>query len=219
MLIGAALALIAGSCTDKYMEYDQNLAALGFVYTNASDSTVYSFVLHPGTTEGEIEVPFRLMGYPMPTDRTVGVEVDQAHSTAVEGKDFAIEPSILQADSVYGIIKVKVMKTAELDQKDLTATIKLKANESFAEPPVNEARYRILITNQLTKPDQWPFNEYSRVKHEFVIQVTGIGTGYGNWNGQQLVYWTGVLINALYEYNNSHPGNPLKDENGRLVTF
>ncbi|MCY1560359.1 hypothetical protein D9M68_974870 [compost metagenome] len=34
-----------------------------------------------------------------------------------------------------------------------------------------------------------------------------------------LQYWTGALKIALVNYNNAHPGNPLRDENGELVLF
>lgn len=219
MLTGVAIVFMLAGCNDTYMEFDKNLAALGFEYGKSSDSIVYSFVLHPETTEGELKIPFRLMGFPMSTDRIVGVETDKIQSTAVEGKDFVIEPSVLQADSVKGVIKVKVMKTTELDRGELTATIRLRANESFSDPPVNQAKFRVILTNRLAQPTDWPFDEYSKVKHEFVIKVTGVGTDYKNWSGQELIYWTGVLIHELYEYNKNHPGNPLRDENGRLVTF
>lgn len=207
------------NCTTEYEEYDAKLASVCFIYSGAADSITYSFRLHPETTEGTIEIPFRLMGYAVSHDRKVKVESVLDETSAVEGKDFVMEESILAADSIHGKIKVKVMKSDKLDQQDLMLTIRLRKNEDFDEPPINESTFRIVITNKLTKPDKWPFNEYSRVKHEFVIKVTGIGTGYDKWSGQEIVYWTGILTKALYEYNKLHPGNPLTDENGLLVTF
>ena len=57
------------------------------------------------------------------------------------------------------------------------------------------------------------------MKHQFVIKVTGIATDYNKWNNSDRIYYTGILVKALYEYNKEHPGEPLKDENGLLVTF
>lgn len=214
-----ALSTIISGCTADYLEYNQAIAALRFEYKDGKDSVVYSFTLHPDKEEDIVEVPYQLMGYAMSADRVVGIEIDKAMTTAVEGQDFSIEKTILASEMISGRIPVTVRKSTALEQKNLVIVLRLCKNESFSEPPINEAIFRIVITNQLTKPDKWPFKEYSQVKHEFVIKVTGVGTDYDKWSGQELVYWTGVLTKALYEYNKNHPGNPLKDENGLLVTF
>jgi ABC-type oligopeptide transport system substrate-binding subunit len=39
------------------------------------------------------------------------------------------------------------------------------------------------------------------------------------YTGSDRIYYTNVLVDALYQYNKQHPGEPLKDENGLLVTF
>ena len=85
--------------------------------------------------------------------------------------------------------------------------------------PVNENTYKIVLTNHLTEPAGWPFGEYSRIKHQFVIQTLGIATDYDKWSTSETIYYTGIMINALYEYNKAHPGEPLTDENGLVVTF
>ena len=118
-----------------------------------------------------------------------------------------------------GILKVKVKKTPELENHNLVATFRLCGNENFAAAPVNENTYKIVLTNHLTEPAGWPFGEYSRIKHQFVIQTLGIATDYDKWSTSESIYYTGIMVNALYEYNKAHPGEPLTDENGLVVTF
>ncbi len=213
--------LIFESCKqDRYLEYDPGYTSLRFIYDfRGKDSLVYSFMLHPGVSEDVVEIPFRLIGMRTPLERKIGIRIIREKTTAKENRDFVIEEGRLRADSIHGKLRVRLKRTPALNTGDLVIGLCLDANEYFAAPPFDEATYRIIVTNRLTQPTGWPFNEYSRVKHEFVIKVTGIGTGYEKWSGQEKVYWTGVLNKALYNYNKEHPGAPLTDENGLQVTF
>ena len=147
------------------------------------------------------------------------LKVVKEETTAQENDHFIIERSELPADSIKGILKVKVKKTPELENHNLVATFRLCGNENFAAAPVNENTYKIVLTNHLTEPAGWPFGEYSRIKHQFVIQTLGIATDYDKWSTSESIYYTGIMVNALYEYNKAHPGEPLTDENGLVVTF
>lgn len=212
---------VLGACTkDDYLQYDVNMASVRFVYpAYGNDSTVYSFALHPGQEEGEVTIPVKLIGLASSSIREFGVDVVKEQSTAIENEDFVIVDRTLQADSIKGVLKVKVKKTTSLDSHDLSVTFRLSGNSEFSAAPINESTYKIVLTNQLTKPVGWPFGEYSRIKHEFVISVTGVGTDYDKWSTSDRIYWTGKLNEALYEYNKEHPDNPLRDENGMLITF
>ena len=88
---------------------------------------------------------------------------------------------------------------------------------SFALHPDKEED--IVLTNHLSAPTGWPFGDYSRIKHQFVIQVLGIATDYDKWSTSEVIHYTSVMIDALYEYNKAHPGEPLTDENGLVITF
>ena len=197
LLLSVLIAIGCGSCQkDNYVQYDAGYASLRFIYAaEGNDSIVYSFALHPDKQEDIVE------------------------TTAQENDHFIIERSELPADSIKGILKVKVKKTPELENHNLVATFRLCGNENFAAAPVNENTYKIVLTNHLTEPAGWPFGEYSRIKHQFVIQTLGIATDYDKWSTSESIYYTGIMVNALYEYNKAHPGEPLTDENGLVVTF
>ena len=214
-----SIIIMGTSCQkDDYLQYDSNYASLRFVYSaSGNDSIVYSFALHPDTEEGIVEVPFKLIGLATSVNRTVGVEVVSTGTTAKD--NFIIENCELPADAIEGTLKVRVKKTDNLDAQNLSLVVRLCENNHFSAAPIDEDTYRIVLTNQLIKPTGWPFGEYSSVKHQFVIKVTGIATDYNKWNNSDRIYYTGILVKALYEYNKEHPGEPLKDENGLLVTF
>lgn len=215
------IIMMGTSCQkDDYLQYDSNYASLRFIYSvSGNDSIIYSFALHPDSEEGIVEVPFRLIGVASSVNRVVGVEIMPSVTTAKENDNFVVESCELPANAIEGTLKVLVKKTDNLDTKDLSVVLRLCENKNFAAAPIGEDTYKIVLTNQLTEPTGWPFGEYSRVKHQFVIKVTGVATDYNKWNTSDRIYYTSVLVNALYEYNKEHPGEPLTDENGLLVTF
>lgn len=221
LLLLVLIAVSAGSCRkDDYVQYDAGYASLRFVYTAyGNDSIVYSFALHPDEEDGIVEIPFKLIGLVSGQVRGVKVEVVKEGTTAKENDNFVIESSELPADSIKSTLKVRVKKTPDLDIRDLSVVFRLSGNDHFAEAPINENGYRIVLTNRLAEPTGWPFGEYSRVKHQFVVQELGIATDYDKWSTSEKIYYTNVMINALYEYNKAHPGKPLTDENGLVVTF
>ena len=176
LLLSVLIAIGCGSCQkDNYVQYDAGYASLRFIYAaEGNDSIVYSFALHPDKQEDIVEIPFKLVGLAVGQVREIGVEVVKEETTAQENDHFIIERSELPADSIKGILKVKVKKTPELE---------------------------------------------NRIKHQFVIQTLGIATDYDKWSTSESIYYTGIMVNALYEYNKAHPGEPLTDENGLVVTF
>lgn len=216
------LSVLAIGCTqDDYLHYNTESASLRFAYEAAgNDSIVYSFRLHPDVTEDLVEVPVQLIGLASSQPREISVEVLNDRSTAVENTDFVIETSEIQADSIKGVLKVTVKKTDALNQASRKFTLRLCANEYFEAAPINQSVFTIVLNNELMAPEGWIFGEYSQVKHEFVIKHTGVATDYYNkWSNSEKIWWKGKLINALYEYNLAHPGDPLKDENGILIAF
>ncbi len=213
-------AIFGGCEKDDYVKYETDYASLIFEYAAAgNDSIVYSFALHPNAEEGMIKIPFKLIGVAISQNRTVGVEIVLDKTTAKEGEDFEIVRRELSADSILDSLQVKVKKTAKLDNGSLYIALRLCGNENFAAAPINGDTYRIVLNNILVKPTGWPFGEYSRIKHQFVIKVIGIATDYDKWSTSDRIRYTSLLNQALYEYNKEHPGNPLRDENGLPITF
>lgn len=214
------MLLTVGCKQDDYLEYPSGLASVRFAYSSwGNDSTVYSFALHPGVNSDIVKIPVQLIGYAADADRDINIVPVAESSTAQLGTDYTIERAVLAAQTYNDSITIRVNKTAALDNGDLVATFKLEANSSFADAPVNYAQFRVILTNQLSEPTGWPFGDYSVIKHQFVIQTIGIATGYENWSASDVIRYRRLLTEALYEYNKAHPDNPLRDENGLLISF
>lgn len=220
VLVSFLLHFVA--CNDKYMFFDEDFASIRF--NNAShlkDSVVYSFALKPGVEVDTIAIPLRLIGFTSNQSRLVSIGVNYELTTASEGVDYLLEPCELLPDKVSTDLNIIVKRSKKLEESNLKLSIYLEDNSFFHNPPIGEDVYEIILTNKLTRPSDWrnEFGVYSLVKHEFIIKVTNKGTNYNEWTGQQLIYYLGLLNQALYEYNKEHPGKPLEDEFGVLVTF
>lgn len=221
LLLACLTSVTLNSCDQNdYLQYDENQAYVGFAYPSyGNDSIVYSFALHPNVEEDIVKVPMKLFGYASSQDREVGVEVIESESTAKEGVDFVIEQKRMEANAYKDSLIVKIKKSAEVETKDLVVKLRLCGNDLFAAAPIDAETFRIILTSKLTEPTGWPFGDYSVIKHKFVIQIIGIATGYEKWSTSDRIRYQGILTQALYEYNKAHPNDPLKDEDGMLITF
>lgn len=209
------------SCEKEYEVYNADLSAVRFMLGNEPDSLVYSFALMPGILVDTVDVPVQILGFTSPNDRQVKVEVVKELTTAAEGTHFELLPCRIPAGQIGSIQKVVVHKTADLEQKEVYMALKIVDSPDLVVGPANERNYQIILTDRLTKPSDWLryFGDYSEVKHRFIIEVTGKGTKYKEWRRMEVTYQLGRLNQALYEYNNAHPGKPLTDENGIPVSF
>ena len=214
-------SVVLSSCKQNdYLQVNENLASVGFVYLSyGNDSIVYSFALHPNIEEDIVKVPLKLIGFASPQDREVGVEVVENESTAKQGVDYVIERKKIEANVYKDSMIVRIKKTADVENKDLVVKFRLCGNDLFVAAPIDAETFRVILTSQLAKPTGWPFGDYSVIKHKFVIQTLGIATGYEKWSTSDMIRYKGILTQALYEYNKAHPDDPLKDENGMLITF
>lgn len=221
LLCFGVAAIWCSSCSkDGYVKYDADYASLRFIYTAyGNDSIVYSFALYPDKEEGIVEIPFKLVGLASGQARKVKVEVVKEETTAKENDNFVVETSELPADSIKATLKIRVKKTPDLENRNLDVKFRLSSNDYFAAAPVDESMYRIILTNHLTQPKGWPFGDWSRVKHQFVIQILGIAADYDKWSQGERIHYTSIMVDALYQYNKEHPGNFLTDENGLLISF
>lgn len=217
-----ALVLVAmtGCDKDDYLCYDTADASVRFTYEAAGlDSVTYSFRLHPGATDGVVELPVQLVGLSADHSRAIPVTVVADKTTAVEGRDYVIENSEIPAGAFQGSIRVKVLKSAEVVAGNKRLSLSLGSNDVFGPAPVNACRFSVIISNELSKANGWIFGTYSVVKHEFVIEHTGVADNYNSLPADEKLRLKNTLIKALYEYNKAHPDSPLTDEDGILITF
>lgn len=105
--------------------------------------------------------------------------------------------------------------------------LKVEATSDFA-VGVNEQNHLLLIwSDMISKPTNWDdalkefFGEYSDAKYRFMLaNADGLGefdTDTMSW--AELQSYKIKFVNALNAYNEAHPGSPLTDEDGVLVSF
>ncbi len=204
-------------CEREYQLYNANLHAVRF--TISPDSMVYSFCFYPDREIDTIALPVQILGFSEDRDRVVNIVADVEKTTAVACEDYVLLPTIIPAKQVSDSVRVILKKTDKLENQEICLVLRIIDSEDLEAGPTNS--YRIYFSDQLVKPMYWPgkFGEYSTVKHQFCIDVLGMGDYCSDKDYQLVTYYLRRLTEALYKYNNEHPDDPLKDENGKLITF
>ncbi len=159
-------------------------------------------------------------------DRTVNLAVEQSMTTASASQYSVPETVVVPAGQTKGTFSVKLRRDASLQQKSVRLYLKVVPSGDF-KPGVNEENHIVFIwTDVLSKPNNWAdlepfFGTYSNVKYRFMLEHLGdegeLSTDTMSWaklNSLRIRFQ-----NALNDYNAAHPGNPLTDEFGNLVTF
>jgi hypothetical protein len=171
-------------------------------------------------------VDAQVMGYAADHDRTGTIEVVDSLTTA-NADMYSVPTTVtIPANQNKGSFAVVLKRNSQLTEKTVRLYIRVKASNDF-QVGVNEENHLTFIWNdQLSRPSNWSdlepyFGTYSNTKYRFMLQnsggVTEFDTETTTW--AQLMSFKIMFQNALDEYNAAHPGNPLTDENGNLVSF
>lgn len=230
-IIIAGMAMLGlAACSDEDFLY-QDQARVRLVgpsnYTAGTDSLTFSFVTYPSdTTTKVMNVQVYVMGNVADRDRTANITVDNDLTTASAAQYDVPSTVTVPAGKAYGILPVTLRRTADIQDRDVRLYIKVAESADFG-VGVNEENHLTLIWNdKITKPSNWDdleeyFGSYSDTKYRFMIENAG---GLAEFDADTMS-WAELhsykirFVNALNNYNNAHPGSPLTDENGVLVTF
>lgn len=229
MLCSFAAAFTACSTDEDFFYQDEPRVRLvgEKMWAAGTDSVNFSFVAFPSSfTEKEIYVDAQIMGDVASHDRTVNLAVDQTLTTASAAQFSAPTTVVIPAGQTKGTFTVTLKRDASLQQKNVRLYLKVEESGDF-KPGVNEENHIIFIwTDVLSKPNNWAdlepfFGSYSNVKYRFMLEHLG-DEGELNTTTMSWAKLNSLRIrfqNALNDYNAAHPGSPLTDEFGNLVTF
>ena len=166
------------------------------------------------------------------------MQVLDGSTNAVPGTDYKpfTDPTlsgayVIKAGQVHTLVPVILFRSASQKTTTLTLKFAVVENENFKLGENSNLWRKIIFTDRLSQPTAWNatmtkyyYGAYSVTKHAFMITVTG-----QKWDQEfmtkiapdlaQVNFYASLCKTALINYNNAHPGNPLKDENGQLVTF
>lgn len=229
ILMGVAMLGFASCSDDDFLYQDQARVRLAGpkIYTAETDSLNFSFVTSPSdATEQQMDLDVYVMGPVADYDRVANFTVDEARSTATSEMYELPTSATVKAGSNHGTLTVTLKRVAALQEKSVRLYVKAVQSKDFA-PGVNEENHLILIWSDMAiKPSNWAdleefFGTYSNVKYRFMLAnsdgVTKFDADTMSW--ALLQSYRIKFQNALNDYNAAHPGSPLTDENGVLVTF
>lgn len=197
------------------------------IWTAGSDSLTYSFVTSPmGTQTMSMDVEARIMGVVADHDRTCAIAVDNDKTTATADLYEIPQTVVVPAGKATATFQVILKRGEVLKQKPVRLRIKVAETADF-KIGVNEDNHLTLIWNDIiSKPKNWAqlqefFGEYSDAKFRFMLEnangITEFDTDKMTW--AELQSYKILFQNALDSYNAKHPGSPLVDEKGNLITF
>ena len=232
-IILCAVGLAAGlaSCStdeDFYYQDEPRVRLAGpSIWTAGSDSLTFSFVSYPAqTTQTVMDVEAIIMGEVSNQDRTVSIVVDNAKTTATADLYEVPSQVTIPAGQGSATFAVTLKRGAVLTQQSARLYIKVGESADF-KTGVNEENHLLLVWNDiLSRPANWAeleefFGQYSNVKYRFMLENSdGIGEFDASTMSWALLQSYKIKFqNALNAYNAAHPGAPLTDENGQLVSF
>lgn len=158
-----------------------------------TDSILYSFAYFPDKAEDTVFIPVRLSGARKPVDRRFSIVIIDSTTTAEPTKHY--EPLkaeyIMPADSGICMVPlILINKDSILKTKTLTIGLALKGTTELGVSFQMDNKGIVKFSNRLEKPTWWDtwagdLGQYSRVKHELFIRVSGtteLGTDLSDFN-------------------------------------
>ncbi|RXK86902.1 DUF4843 domain-containing protein [Filimonas effusa] len=190
----------------------------------AGDSAVISFGVIPAAKlDSALKVAVRITGDIAPGDRTFTlVKVDSA-TTATPDEYVLPATFVVPAGQIETSFPLIIKRSARLKSTSVRLTLSVKEDVNFVRGPVHgrfSPDFKVIWNDRLVKPASWSsvFGTYSDKKFQIIIDQTGY-TDFANLHTSILYNILVVVQQYVYNYNNAHPDNKLRDENGALVSF
>ncbi|WP_145861010.1 DUF4843 domain-containing protein [Pedobacter suwonensis] len=196
-----------------------------------SDSINYSFALQPELkTRDTVFIKMRLVGKPANIARGIKLKA-LAGSTARPNVDYLLPEIKLPANEIFVNYPLVVLNSPEMDKQTFQLLLGVDPQSELVPgaPGVavglssNLPVMKVNMTGQLIKPDYWQnivflFGDFSRVRFQFMVKVTGLTNFSPNVVDLGEIFRLQVkLKKALADYVQAN--GPLIDEFGKQVTF
>jgi hypothetical protein len=170
------------------------LVAQGYVSQTAYQMRIlfgYDKVIKSDST---IQIKMRIAGKPASIDRPVAVELLTDESSAVLGQDIEIVSSFIPADTVVGMLTLKLKNSEKMTSTTLLARLRLLPNEYF-HVDYTDARafsdrsgleFQVFFDAKKEMPSLWAaysmlttfFGTYSNVKLDAICAACGFTREY-----------------------------------------
>ena len=229
--VAALVVTIFAACSTDENFYYQDTPRVRLVgpetWAVGTDSILFSFVTYPQETKEMVfDVKAQIMGQPSQQARTATIAIDNSKTTASESMYSVPATVTIAAGETSATFPVTVKRDASLTTKQVRLYIKVTESSDFKVGVNEENHLSIIWSDVLSRPNNWDalekfFGAYSDTKYRFMLEHidTGDVLDADKMSWAKLNSYKIRFINALDEYNAAHPGAPLTDENGVLVTF
>lgn len=198
------LAGVAAACSKSEIPVWDAMPRVWF--TNANDTTVFSFQSQPEDIDKyTVEIPISTAGSPSDVDRTVNVEDLGCTNDTSRYEIVAVIPAKQNA----GVLRVTVYKTANLENAADTVGFRILPSEDFETGLNGYLENALVFTSMLSKPDWWDSDAeryigyYSDKKMQIIMQYEGaldtfekVASGEYSWSAGEV----GVMIYKLNKY-------------------
>lgn len=236
LLIGIACMGTISSCNKD--EIDVYEKAPG-IYFNGY-STTYNFLENPNNKVlgcDTVNIPFLITGESVNYERNIKIRLAVEDTITAPDGVYEILPGSVPADSYQGILPVKINYSPLLDDSVYVTKFRIVATDEFPIVDLNRGVFKLFITNKFEQPANWErlqshFGNYSDSWYRFILEVTKLPSiPYWSYQGSKdknnpdperypMTYnemraYRALVNEALTKYNNAHPGNPLKHEDGK----
>lgn len=220
----------------NYLNYET------YKFTDTLKSATFIYDLQTKTKD-TIYFDVYPMGRPAQFDRPIviqqieveGVEnaVPGIHYIAFDSEEMKKE-YIIKKDSVHLSLPIVILRDQSLKEKIVKLQFELKENDYFLLTDRRLSWRRLEFTDDLIKPDAWEdgiiisaLGEYSKVKHQWMIELTG-----QRFDQEMILvlrndyalksYWSDFFKKELIKKNNELEAqlkDKFKDENGNYISF
>lgn len=211
-----------GCKKEELQPYKAN-PAINFTKVENTNSITYSFMTNPAN-EYIQEIPVRIIGDSSNVDRTFNVEVVSDTNTTATTAQYEILGGFVEAGKFIGKLKVKLLKSPELDQKTVSLKLKLVDSKDFKVGNIESSDFTVKWTNQIVLPAWNYFRLFfvsvaSNSAYRLIIQTTGLttltATQYSREIGAAGVEALATKFgDFVKQWNKDHPNDKLKHDTG-----
>lgn len=213
------------SCKKEELQPFKADPAINFTKVENSNTITYSFMTNPDN-EYIQEIPVTIIGDTANVDRTFNVEVVSDSNTTATSGQYEILSGIVEAGKFTGNLRIKLIKSPDLDEKTVSLKLKLVNSPDFKIGNKESSDFVVKWTNQIVIPSWTYFRIFfvsvpSNSAYRLIIQVTGLTTltaaQYGREIGAAGVEALATKFgDYVKQWNKDHPNDKLKHDSGTL---
>lgn len=241
------VGLLWSSCKkSEELVYPQNFNALNIwlgANNQKADSLTYNYAFKSLNDLDTITFSVRLTGLPSTVDRVFQLKAIGGDTLRIK-KDvhYQFPKYILKANTYTAVYPIYIKRTAEFKAKEGRIVFGLQEDDVFKKGIAELSDLIVILKDQFSKPANWDtdpspyrslaslFGTYSDVKFQFIttaigrpaifkIRYTGAALPPSEITYTEALYYQSRAKIELVNYNTAHPGAPLRNEYGDLVTF